>query len=80
MNVRTDVYVELPELVAAVLTPREQDVAKLLLCGLGNTEIAKALGLKEQTVKKYLKFLWLKTGMPGRCCRIVLAMKLSGAY
>jgi DNA-binding NarL/FixJ family response regulator len=51
------------ELAAAALTPRERDVAKLLLCGCADAEIAKALKIKKQTVKAYMTRIALKCGL-----------------
>ena len=54
------------ELAAAALTPRERDVAKLLLCGCADAEIAKALKISTRTVKAYMTKIALKCGlMPG---------------
>jgi DNA-binding NarL/FixJ family response regulator len=80
LTVRSDLYTELPELVAAALTKRERDIAILLLCAMENNEIGKELGIKGRTVKANIQRMWLKTQTPGKCNRVVLAMKLSGVY
>jgi DNA-binding NarL/FixJ family response regulator len=69
------------ELAAAALTPRERDVAKLLLCGLADAEIAKAMEIKTNTVKSYMTRIALKAGLPLAPqvhVRVRLAMILSG--
>lgn len=80
MNVRADVYAELPPLVEVVLTPREREVAKLLLCGMGNVEISHCLGIGTRCVKHHMRTMAYKAGMNGRLNRVQLAMNLSGAY
>jgi DNA-binding CsgD family transcriptional regulator len=48
------------------LSPREQEVVRLLLADLSNKEIAQALGLSLNTVKGYLKLLTRKLGVSSR--------------
>jgi DNA-binding CsgD family transcriptional regulator len=48
------------------LSPREQEVVRLLLADLSNKEIAQALGLSLNTVKGYLKLLTRKLGVNSR--------------
>jgi DNA-binding NarL/FixJ family response regulator len=69
---------QLLPLVAEALTPREQDVAKLLFRGLGNVEMAKVLGISDQTVKVVMRRLGYKAGITGRLSRLELAMRLAG--
>lgn len=45
------------------LTPREVQVADLLIEGLRNYEIARKLGITEQTVKEHVKHLMQKTNL-----------------
>lgn len=56
-------------------TPREQDVATLILCALPNKEIAREMRISEQTVKKYLNTMCLKIGMR-KVSRVKLATYL----
>ncbi len=58
------------------LSPREQEVVRLLFDGLGNREIAEALGLSLNTVKGYLKLLTRKMGTGSRMG--ILSCLLSG--
>ena len=48
------------------LSPREQEVVRLLLADLSNKEIAQALGLSLNTIKGYLKLLTRKLGVSSR--------------
>ncbi|MDR7039262.1 MULTISPECIES: LuxR C-terminal-related transcriptional regulator [Methylobacterium] len=55
----------LPEL-AGKLTPRQQDVLRLIRCGRSNKEIAIALGLTENTVKVHANALYRALGVHNR--------------
>lgn len=48
------------------LTGREQDVARLLLKGLSNAEIARAATLSEKTVKQHITQIFGKAGVQSR--------------
>jgi len=48
------------------LSPREKEVAKLLLRGLSMRQIAGTLGVMESTVKGYCKTLYKKLGINSR--------------
>ena len=48
------------------LTPRERDVASLLMNGLTSKEIAQQLDLSAHTVKGYLHFIMMKLGVTTR--------------
>ena len=48
------------------LTPREQEVADLILLELSNSEIAKKLGVSEKTVKGYATSIYSKLGVSSR--------------
>ncbi len=48
------------------LTERENEVARLLLKGLSNSEIADILRISEKTVKQYLTQVFLKAGVNSR--------------
>ena len=58
------------------LTPRERDVLGLLTKGHPNKEIARALGLKEVTVKVHLKGVFRKLGAANRTQAVKIAMQL----
>ena len=48
------------------LTPRESEVADLVLRGFGNKVIARNLGLQVGTVKIHLHHIYQKLGVPNR--------------
>ncbi len=48
------------------LSPREEDVARLLMKGVSNKEIARALGLELVTVKKHVGNIYRKLGARNR--------------
>jgi DNA-binding NarL/FixJ family response regulator len=52
--------------VAPALTPREQSVLEQLARGLGNKQIAAALGISERTVKFHVSSLFAKLGAANR--------------
>jgi DNA-binding NarL/FixJ family response regulator len=62
------------DLIKAALTPRESDVANLVLEGLHDKEIAQELDICASTVRKYMKFIFLKCGVRNR---VQLALQLS---
>ncbi len=79
-NRRRVVLVELDRLVAdEPLTPRESEVAELVLRGLGNKVIARKLGLQVGTVKIHLHHIYQKLGVPNRMVFLLntLSKKLS---
>lgn len=57
----------------AVLSPREQDVARLLATGASNDEVAHALFLSENTVKTHVKAVLAKLGVPDRIHVVIWA-------
>ena len=57
----------------AALTPREQQVLKLVAKGLSNVQIAADLGLASQTVRNYLATLYDKIGIHSRAEVVVWA-------
>lgn len=61
--------------VAALLTPREQEVLRLVAAGLSNTDIRKLLVLSEATVKTHVARILLKTGSRDRAAAVALAYR-----
>lgn len=57
---------ELPAVEAVALTIRESQLLKLVARGMRNREMAKALSIKEGTVKVYLSRLFQKAGVRDR--------------
>ena len=53
-------------LAKLVLTDREKEVARYLLKGLSNAEIARVASLSEKTVKQYLTQIFEKADVSGR--------------
>ncbi len=58
------------------LTPREQQVAQLLIGGLTNKEIAHRLGVTEHTIKFHLNGILRKLGVSTRTEAVVQAARL----
>lgn len=58
------------------LSPREQEVLKLITLARSNREIAHILGIEERTVKAHVASLFRKTGMENRVSLLVRATKL----
>ncbi len=61
--------------VAALLTPREQEVLRMVAAGLSNTDIRKLLFLSEATVKTHVARILLKTGSRDRAAAVALAYR-----
>lgn len=49
-----------------ILSPREEDVARLLMKGVSNKEIARALGIELVTVKAHVGSIFRKLGVRNR--------------
>jgi DNA-binding NarL/FixJ family response regulator len=65
--------------VAAAFTPREKEVAALLLQGLENKEMAAELSISEWTVMFHIRNLYQKIGLTGDPgSRVKLALILAG--
>jgi DNA-binding NarL/FixJ family response regulator len=64
----------LPEPWGRLLSHRQQEVAGAVLRGWDNRLIAAELGCAEATVKKHLKSVFDKLGLPGRQALIAQAL------
>ncbi len=49
-----------------LLTPRQLDMVKLLSQGLGNRQIADAMGIKDQSVKNHVSQVLIRLGLENR--------------
>lgn len=58
------------------LSPREQDIGRLVAQGLRNRDIAAALGIGEGTVKVYLHTIYQKLGIANRTALAMLALRM----
>lgn len=63
------------ELPPTALTPREQQIVRLIAGGLSNKEIGVQLGVSEKTVKSHLGHIFSKLKISGRTSAAVLAIK-----
>lgn len=61
--------------ISALLTPREQDVLRMVAAGLTNQEIRDRLNLSEATVKTHVARILLKTGSRDRAGAVALAYR-----
>jgi len=57
----------------AVLSPREQEIARVLATGASNEDIAHRLFLSENTVKTHVKAVLAKLGLPDRIHVVIWA-------
>lgn len=53
-------------LASLALTPREKEIAQLILKGLNNGDIARFAGLSEKTVKQHITQIFQKAGVSSR--------------
>lgn len=58
---------------AIKITPRDQQVLKLLAQGCSNKEIARELNISPRTVKQHLRTLFLRAGIKEGRKRVKLA-------
>jgi DNA-binding NarL/FixJ family response regulator len=59
--------------MAAILTPREIEIVRMVAGGLRNKEIAQKLFISEGTVKIHLHNIYEKLGVDGRLALVVYA-------
>ncbi|MBA7680525.1 putative HTH-type transcriptional regulator YhjB [subsurface metagenome] len=59
------------------LTPREKEILKCLVRDKSNKKIAQALGIKEQTVKNHLSFIYVKLDVENRTKAAVIGVSLN---
>jgi LuxR family transcriptional regulator, maltose regulon positive regulatory protein len=61
------------------LTPRENEVLRLMAEGLGNREIARRLFISEKTTKVHVGHIFDKLGVESRVQAVLAAQRLGGA-
>ncbi|MFT3876457.1 MAG: response regulator transcription factor [Propioniciclava sp.] len=64
-----------PTMITDSLTPREQEVLRLVAQGLSNQEIRDELVLSEATVKTHVARILMKTGSRDRAAAVALAWR-----
>jgi DNA-binding NarL/FixJ family response regulator len=60
----------------AVITPRERQILALVAEGSENKQIARRLGIAEDTVKTYLRNLFTRWGVTSRAEAVATALRL----
>jgi DNA-binding NarL/FixJ family response regulator len=68
---------EIVNVLAVVLTPREEQTVSLVTDGLNDREIANELNVKENTVKKSLLRIYDKIGVSNRVELVLYALSHS---
>lgn len=61
---------------SALLSPREEEISRLVTKGLTNKEIAVSLNIAVSTVNQFVNRLFLKTGVHNRTQLAVLATQV----
>ncbi len=61
------------DLNAIKITPRDEEVLRLLAQGCSNKEIAGQLNISPRTVKQHLRTLFLRAGITDGRKRVILA-------
>lgn len=69
-----------PDLPYLTLTPRERDIVHGVVAGRTNRELARDLGLKEQSVKNVLSTVYLKCQVRNRLELALFAMRHNLAH
>lgn len=64
-----------PDKRPAVLTPREQETLSLLVRGMSNKQVARALNISMHGAKRLVATILLKLGAPNRTTAVVIAMR-----
>lgn len=59
-----------------VLTSREQQVLRLIACGLSNREISFNLAISESTVENHIHHIYSKLGISNRAQAVTYAFQL----
>ena len=60
---------------STVLTPREEQIVAAMMTAASNRDIARRLGLSEQSVKNRLTSLYRRLGIRNRVELVLLLMK-----
>jgi two-component system nitrate/nitrite response regulator NarL len=64
-----------PTLRPVALTPREQETLALLVKGMSNKQLARALGISTHGAKRLVTAILLKLGVPNRTAAVVAALE-----
>ena len=57
------------------LTPRQEEILHSIMRGLTNADIAKQLGIREDSVKEHANILFSKIGATNRAEAVAIAMR-----
>jgi two-component system nitrate/nitrite response regulator NarL len=64
-----------PTLRPVSLTPREKETLTLLVKGMSNKQLARALGISSHGAKRLVTAILLKLGVPNRTAAVVVALE-----
>jgi PAS domain S-box-containing protein len=67
-----------PKSMLDALTPRQQEVLRLLMEGLETPEIARRLGIAEETARNHIRALLRATGAHSRLEVVLMGLRLAG--